>query len=264
MSNPADQDPVATSQKIRRPRGWRIFWWVLVSLGALLVVGVIGLIIWSQVGVYQAEPEPLALVQANPAITYTDTDSAIVLEPADGASELGLVYIPGAKVEAEAYAFKMSGLVEETGITVVITKPWLNLAFFDLRPLTTFTDLAPEVNTWAVGGHSLGGVKACMLAPDADALALFGSYCANDLSGSGLPVISLSGSDDGLSTPEKVDDARALLPSDATMHQIDGANHAAFGDYGPQAGDGTATISDDDMRTELTEWLTAFTDETAG
>ncbi|MEV8266729.1 alpha/beta hydrolase [Microbacterium sp. NPDC076911] len=258
MSEP---DPNENVAKTRRPRGWRVFWWVLASIGALLVAGIIGLVIWSQVGVYQAEPEPLAAVQSNPAVTFTDTGSAIIMAPAEGDSERGLVYIPGAKVEAAAYAFKMSGIVEDEGITVVITKPWLNLAFFDLRPISAFTELAPEVDSWAVGGHSLGGVRACMLAADADALALFGSYCATDLADSELSAISLSGSDDGLSTPEKVNDARSLLPPSATMYEIAGANHASFGDYGPQAGDGIATISDDDMRDEITEWLAAFADQ---
>ena len=130
------------------------------------------------------------------------------------------------------------------GMTVVITRPWLNLAFFDPRPLSDFTSAAPGVDAWLVGGHSLGGVRACQLAPDADGLVLFGSYCANDLSDSGLPVLSISGAEDGLSTPEKIQDSRGLLPADAEFVEIAGAAHASFGDYGPQAGDGTPTISE--------------------
>ena len=48
-------------------------------------------------------------------------------------------------------------LVTDDGQTVVITTPGLYLAVFDLRPLSTFTGLAPDVGTWMVGGHSLGG-----------------------------------------------------------------------------------------------------------
>jgi pimeloyl-ACP methyl ester carboxylesterase len=231
---------------------------VLGSIGVLLLAGAVGIVIWSQVGVMAAEPDPLAAVRADPSIMISDTAAGIVLAPADGASDVGLVYIPGAKVDPWAYANKMSGIVDEAGVTVVITKPWLNLAFFDLRPLSAFTDLAPDVGTWIVGGHSLGGVRACQLAGDADALALFGSYCATDLADSGLPVISIAASEDGLSTPEKIADARPLLPADAEMAVIDGASHSSFGDYGPQDGDGTPTISDDDMRAELTELLVEF------
>lgn len=258
-SGPAED---TTGRKPRRRR--RILWWILGSIGGLLVLLVAGILVWSQVGVMAAEPEPLAEVRADPAITITDTSGAIVLTPADADAETGLVFIPGAKVDPWAYANNLAGLVAESDVAVVITKPWLNLAFFDLRPLGAFTDLVPGVDAWAVGGHSLGGVRACQLAGDADALVLFASYCADDLSTTGLPVLSIAGSEDGLSTPEKITDARPLLPADAQMEVIEGASHASFGDYGPQPGDGTPTITDAEMDDALTALLVAFADELAG
>ena len=242
--------------KPRRLR--RILAWVFGSIGALLVAAIVGIVVWSQVGVMAAEPEPLAAVRADPAIAVTDDSAAIILSPADGAGEVGLVYIPGAKVDPWAYASKLSGLVADEGMTVVITKPWLNLAFFDLRSLDAFTALSPDTDRWIVGGHSLGGVRACQLATDADALALFASYCASDIAESGLPVLSISGSEDGLSTPEKIADARPLLPADAEPIEITGAGHSSFGDYGLQDGDGTPTIPDAEMRDEITSLVGAF------
>lgn len=242
---------------MQRKRGRRVLKRVLGSLAILLLLGVGGIVAWSQIGVMPAEPTPLAGVRENAAITVEDAEQGIVLAPADGESELGLVFVPGAKVDPWAYAAILQGLAEE-GVTVVITRPWLNLAFFDPRGLGSFTSAAPDVEVWGVGGHSLGGVRACQLAADADALVLFGSYCATDLSASGLPVLSLAGSDDGLSTPEKIDAARDQLPADAEMVEIEGAAHASFGDYGPQAGDGTPTISTEDMHAEVTERTGAF------
>lgn len=235
-----------------------MLWWILGSMGAVVVLAVGGILIWSQVGVMAAEPEPLAEVRENPDIEITDTSGAIILSPAGTEPDTGLVFIPGAKVDPWAYANNLQGLVAEGDVAVVITKPWLNLAFFDLRPLEAFTDLVPEVDTWAVGGHSLGGVRACQLAGDADALVLFASYCATDLSDSDLAVLSIAGTEDGLSTPEKIADARPLLPADADMQVIEGASHASFGDYGPQSGDGTPTIDDAEMDAALTPHLLAF------
>lgn len=240
----------------RRRRRWpRVLGWVGASIGALLLLAVAGILIYSQVGVMSAEPEPLAAVRADPAIRISEEDGALVLSPTAKASGHGLVFIPGAKVEADAYVAKLAGAVAEDGLTVVITRPWLNLAFFDPRPLSAFTDLVPGIDSWAVGGHSLGGVRACQLAGDADALVLFASYCATDLSDSGLPVLSLAGAEDGLSTPEKIAGAADLLPADAVFVEIAGAAHSSFGDYGPQPGDGTPTISDADMRATLTAAL---------
>lgn len=242
---------------MQNKRGRRILKRVLWGLAIVLVLAVGGTLAWTQIGVMPAEPGPLASVRENPAITVTDADQGIVLAPADGESKIGLVFIPGAKVDPWGYAAILQGLAED-GVTVVITRPWLNLAFFDPRGLDAFTSAAPDIDVWAVGGHSLGGVRACQLATDADALVLFASYCANDLSKSGLPVLSLSGSEDGLSTPEKIADARHLLPADAEMVEIPGASHASFGDYGPQAGDGTPTISSDDMHAEVTTQTDGF------
>lgn len=233
---------------------------VLLGLLSVLLVVILGFVVWTQI-VMQGTRSIALDVWTDPAVSVTDVGDAVVLTPtaeADRpASGTGLVFIPGAKVDPYAYLYKLSGVVAEAGVTVVITKPTLNLAFFDLRPLETFTAAAPDVDTWFVGGHSLGGVRACQLAEDpaVSGLVLFGSYCANDLSGSALEVLSLAGSDDGLSTPEKVADARVRLPADATMVEIDGANHARFGDYGVQPGDGTATISTEEARTEITRSL---------
>lgn len=242
---------------MQKKRGRRVLRWTLWSILIVLVVAAGGIVAWSQIGVMPAEQEPLADVRQNAAITVDDTPEGIVLAPATGGSDVGLVFVPGAKVDPWAYAAVLQGVAED-GVTVVITRPWLNLAFFDLRPLDAFTAAAPDIDVWAVGGHSLGGVRACQLATDADALVLFGSYCANDLSGDDLAVLSLAGSEDGLSTPTKVADARGNLPSDADLVEIEGAAHASFGDYGPQDGDGTPEISDDEMHRVVTERLGPF------
>lgn len=246
----------------RRLARWSVR--ALLVVLVLVLVAVVGLVAWAKTGVMAAEDAPWQAVQDRPGITVSEDATALVLRPdgtgADGTGAegtrsegTGLVFFPGAKVEPAAYAARLADLVAEDGITVVIAKPWLGLALLDRRDLETFTAAADDVETWMVGGHSLGGVRACQLAADADALVLLGSYCANDLSATDLPVLSISGSEDGLSTPQKIDDARDLLPDDAQMLEIPGASHASFGDYGPQDGDGTASIEDAEMTEQVTE-----------
>lgn len=236
----------------------RILGWTAGLLGGLLVVAAIGLVIWSQIGVYSAEDAAVDSVRANAAIAVSEDSGSVTLEPSDAGSDTGLVFIPGAKVEAWAYAAKLEELVTEEGMTVVITKPWLNLAFFDPRPLDAFTAGADGVDSWLVGGHSLGGVRACQLTENADGLVLFASYCAADLSTRDLPVLSIAGSADGLSTPKKIAEARGQLPADAVLVEIPGAAHSSFGDYGPQKGDGVPDIDDAAMAAEIAELISSF------
>jgi hypothetical protein len=231
---------------------------VLIAILLVFVLAIVALVTWANI-VVQGERGPSLLAWRNPHLSIVSTDHSIVLSPTFATSGTGLVFIPGAKVDPYAYLYKLSGIVEK-GVTVVITKPTLNLAFFDQRPLATFTADAPAVTRWFVGGHSLGGVRACMLAdstagPDVVGLVLFGSYCANDLSHTGLTVLSIGGTLDGLSTPGKIDAGKSMLPSSASFVEIPGSNHARFGDYGVQPGDGVATISSQKARREITATL---------
>ena len=251
---------MSTSPLRRRIRfiGWT-------ALTALLL-GVVAFLIWTQL-VMPADRAAAQAVLDNPAVTVTDTPDSVVLAPTEDASGAGLVFIPGARVDPYAYLATLAGTVETTGMTVVITKPTLNLAFFDQRPLETFTADAPDVTTWFVGGHSLGGVRACMMANDnlgdeqVAGLVLFGSYCASAVDDD-LAVLSISGSEDGLSTPATIEDAADLLPANSTFVQIDGANHASFGAYGAQPGDGVSTISPAEAEQAITEAVDAFVAET--
>lgn len=250
----------AVDSRRRRPAG-RIRRRVrAIGLGAVsaLALVVLGFLIWANTP-YRAERGPVIEVWANGTVQVQYLEEGILMTPVADAIDLppsptGLVFVPGARVEAHAYMYQLSGVVEEHKVTVLITEPTLNLAFFDTRSLDQFTTAAPEVDRWFVGGHSLGGVRACLMTPGADVegLVLFGSYCANDVSESGLQVLSIAGENDALSTPAIIDENAGLLPSDALLVTIAGANHASFGDYGPQSGDGERTISSEQMRAELT------------
>ncbi|WP_144760848.1 alpha/beta hydrolase [Curtobacterium sp. 9128] len=228
-----------------RPLRWTA--WVV----AVLLVVVVVFLVWANI-VMQGTRSAALQVWRDDRVAVRDAGDAVVMTPTGTANGVGVVFVPGAKVDPYAYMATFRQVVAR-GTTVVITKPTLHLAFFDLRPLSTFESHAPDVRTWAVGGHSLGGVRACQLAddPGVAGLLLLGSYCANDLSGSGLDVLSVSGSRDGLSTPEKVDAARHELPASATTTEVQGANHADFGAYGPQPGDGVATISPAAARAQI-------------
>jgi hypothetical protein len=247
---------VSDAQRV--PLVERIMRRVVAVVGILVLVAVLaalGVALWASNAMRGERAEAMQAWE-NPAVSIQSTDHSIVMTPTEGANGSGLVFVPGARVDPYAYLFKLSGIVEE-GVTVVITKPLLNLAIIDTRDAETFTADAPDVERWLVGGHSMGGVRACLMAEGADVagLVLFGAYCANDLSGTRLDVLSISGSEDGLTTADDVAANAHLLPPDADLVEIEGLNHALFGDYGPQEGDRPAAIDTEQARGAITDVL---------
>ena len=90
---------------------------------------------------------------------------------------------------------------------------------------------------------------------------LVASYCAEDVSASNTPALSVFGSNDLLISDEDRLAGQLLLPAGSTEVILDGASHASFGDYGPQSGDGVPTLSRDAVieafTTELVDYLSA-------
>jgi pimeloyl-ACP methyl ester carboxylesterase len=74
----------------------------------------------------------------------------------------------------------------------------------------------------------------------------------------GLPVLSISGQNDGLSTPDAIAASIPNLPSTTTFYEVPGANHASFGEYGIQSGDGVATASRMSTHTDITKATVDF------
>ncbi|MEJ6490314.1 alpha/beta hydrolase [Leucobacter sp. USCH14] len=243
-------------------RSRRVIGVVGASVLGVLVLAIGAFVFWANL-TYAALPEPLTEVARDDRVSVAERDGAIVMTPTSGAGESGLVFFAGAKVEPEAYEATFRETVAQ-GRTVVIVQSFLNLPLLETRPLSDFTGLAPEVDTWAVGGHSMGGVQAWRFAASdpktVQALVLFASYCADDALAhrDDLDVLSLSAANDGLATPEKIEVSRADLPDDTVFEAIEGAVHAQFGAYGEQPGDGTPTISDDRARAEISAALESF------
>lgn len=232
----------------------RITGWSAVTA---LLVTIVTFLTWFHI-VLPADREAVDQAFADDRISYSLSSGLITATPASGASATGIVFYPGAKVDPYAYLPALQELVAE-GVTVVIIEPLFNMALFDLTPLEEATATAPGVTDWWVGGHSLGGVKACMMAEDESirGLVLLASFCANDLSQRDLSVVQLLGANDNLTDPIAVEDAKALLPDGSLEQVLTGANHASFGAYGPQSGDGDATLSKAAGFAAITEALSA-------
>ena len=135
----------------------------------------------------------------------------------------------------------------------------LDLAILGINQSDAIMAAYPDISSWAVGGHSRGGVAAVQYAAKraaaVDGLVLWAAYPPNsvNLSQSELAVVSILGTNDGLVSQQEIDDSRVQLPASTLFVFIEGGNHAQFGSYGPQKGDRPATISAADQRAQITK-----------
>lgn len=228
----------------------------LVSVAIVLAVA--GVLVWLSLPM-QAEKKALDQSTNLFTVKYIDTPDAIILNPTFAASK-GIVVYPGVRVDPAAYAYKMSAVALQ-GVAVVIVKPLLNFPLADMHDPLAFMQAVPSVQEWYAAGHSAGGVKACGIAKDFyqfKGLILLGSYCSADISASTLPVLSLSGANDAITSRDDIESNKHSLPATVTFETIEGLNHAGFGNYGSQNGDGELTLDSNDARQKIADAIIRF------
>ena len=178
-----------------------------------------------------------------PSVSVEISDDRMVFLPEE--AEAGLIFYPGGKVEFTAYAPLMAELAQQNILCVLLKMP-LNLAVLDMDAAQGIPELFPQIEHWYLAGHSLGGSMAASFAGKQpgtyEGLILLAAYSTADLTETGLKVCSLYGDRDGVLNREKYQQYRANLPEDTLELVLEGGNHAGFGSYGPQEGDGTSTL----------------------
>ena len=228
---------------------------------ALLIVIAAGAFFWYVNDYYKATVTAIEALESDGEVTVTEMDDAIIFAPTGEEPETGIIFYPGGKVEAEAYAPLLRRLAE-ADLFVVVAKMPFHLAVFDANAAEAIMAQESEVEEWYLAGHSLGGVMASSFAADqADEVAgliFLASYPSGDLTAAPFPVLSVYGSEDEVLNRESYDEAQTKLPAAYTEIVLEGGNHGQFGDYGPQAGDGTATITADQQQQETAEAITTF------
>lgn len=169
----------------------------------------------------------------------------------DGPSEdSALIFYPGGKVEETAYA-PLLRLLAADGVDVCLVKMPFRLAVLGLNRAESVIDRHSYEN-WFIGGHSLGGVMAAWYAAGhsdkLNGVILLAAYPSKAI-GDELSLLSVYGTEDGVIRMEQYEKGKAYWPLDAREAVIDGGNHAQFGNYGLQSGDGEAGISTAEQQT---------------
>ncbi len=220
---------------------------VVIVLIAIPLAAGLGFVLWAN-NPLPATPEAIAALESDATVTVTQGDW-ITFAPTGATPATGLIFYPGGRVDPRAYAPPLRALAANGYYVALMPMP-LNLAVFGVDRANAVVAANPQIERWALGGHSLGGAMSAAFIDGnpgvIDGLFFWAAFPAggNDLSDQpDLHVASIYGTLDGLATVDEVLASQPLLPASATFVPIEGGNHAQFGSYGDQPGDNPATIS---------------------
>ena len=195
-------------------------------------------------GVYVADCYPAAPVAIEAAGQAEPGEGILVFHADEPVA--GLIFYPGGKVAYESYAPLMSALSQRGILCVLIHMP-CNLAVLDVDAAKDIPEQFPEIRHWYIGGHSLGGAMAASYAAkhpdDFDGIVLLAAYSTADLTQSGLQIVQIYGTEDGVMNRASYEKYASNLPEGSMEIILEGGNHAGFGAYGPQKKDGALDIS---------------------
>lgn len=171
-----------------------------------------------------------------------------------------LIFYPGAKVEEISYAPLMERIAEK-GIDCYLVKLPLRFALFNVSAADDAVKKT-HYSRYVLSGHSLGGVACEMHAADNPDtfrdVILLAAYPSRK-AGNNQRMLSVYGENDGVLNLKRYEGSRKNRPKDYTEAVITGGNHAGFGNYGDQRGDGKAELSSRMQQEKsaklITDWL---------
>ncbi len=229
---------------------------ISITILSLILVMVIGLFIYSR-----DSYGPLTeMYDAIDALTLDDLE---IINDVDQISyfvdqpKKNIVIIPGGKVKPESYTYLAVMLALE-GYDVTIVKTVFNLAI--LTPNYGSRFLKEGMNNVVIG-HSLGGTVASIFSSgnnDVSDIVFLASYPIADVSDKHVLVIT--GEYDLVLDQNSLDESESLMPVDRIIYEITGGNHAQFGWYGEQKGDGASTITTQEQQDLIINRIIEFID----
>lgn len=202
---------------------------------------------------YRTRGVPDNLLRSTSTLSVVDDPTHLAFIPNSATNKPALLFICGSGVSAQAYVPLLHPLAAE-GHPVFIIKLPLRFA-----PLPSHKQAAvdrarevmaahPEIPTWVISGHSLGGALACRTAASAPqafaALVLVGTtHPKHDMASLPLPVTKIYASNDRVAPVNRVMANKKFLPPGTQYIELKGGNHSQFGHYGHQLLDGKATLT---------------------
>lgn len=220
--------------------------WIVLSI---LCIGVLGVQFF--VPTYKADQSVLPLLEE-----VKETKDTIEITSNQGKTLF--IFYPGANVEPESYIPLLQPLKEEHIDSIIIKMP-LNLAILGWKKAEFVIENKKEqYDSIYLVGHSLGGAMASQYASkhknEIDGLILLGAYPYK-----AYPVektLCIYGSEGAIESRNK----EKIIKIEELKHQyeIKGGNHAQFGNYGAQKGDGVGTITHEEQQKQTRNYIVDF------
>ncbi|MGD9910643.1 MAG: alpha/beta hydrolase [Candidatus Izemoplasmatales bacterium] len=211
----------------------------------LLSIVILIAVLFAALFIYSSNPyQPLEAMTAQ--IETLNTDSITIEEKSNSITytvpnpSANILFIPGGLVNPHSYDY-LNIQLALAGYNVTVYKPPFDLAILSPNAASRF--LKDDMDNIIIG-HSLGGVVASMIASKSDLISkviLLGSYPIKDITDK--QVLILTAEFDLGMDQTKFDESLQYVNDNAIVFDIIGGNHAQFGWYGPQKGDGEADIT---------------------
>lgn len=226
--------------------------WLVAGGSVLLILAILaGVFFWYVSDYYRAEDVALEVLAQDSGITVQD--NLTILSPTSPA-DTAIIFYPGAKVEAEAY-LPLLDQIRQTGVTCILVRMPFHMAIFDADAAEKVMEQFPDIQHWYMAGHSMGGAMASKFASDhpdeVEGLILMGAYLYGDYPEE--KTLTIYGSLNQ-SVEDHIDYTQNIV-------EIQGGNHAQFGNYGAQKGDLPAEISAQEQQAQTVTAIEAFLSE---
>ena len=235
----------------KTPMSRRKKWLVASGILVLILAILMGAFFWYVSDYYRAEDVALEVLAQDSTIGVQD--NLTILSPSYP-TDTAMIFYPGAKVEAEAY-LPLLDQIRQTGVTCFLVHMPFHMAIFDANAAEEVINQFPEFQHWYIAGHSMGGAMASKYASDhpdqVDGLILMGAYIYGNYPDE--KTLTIYGSLNR-SVEDRINYTENIV-------EIEGGNHAQFGNYGPQKGDLPATISAQEQQAQTTAAIEAFLSE---
>lgn len=213
-----------------------------------------GFLVYAQI-YYHAEKTATDYINGTDDVNVTKVGNGLFLN--GKGNDTAVIFYPGAKVEYTSYLPLFIDLASQ-GVDCYLVEMPFNLAFFAVNSADEIIENS-SYQHYFMAGHSLGGAMASSYVNKTDnnitGLIYLSSHSPDEIN---VPVLSIRGTNDGIINLTSYNQAKSLMKNNYTEVIINGGNHAQFGNYGKQSGDGNATITPESQQDQSADAILKF------